>query len=81
MKNEIETSGTSLVVRLFMEVVWGRAAVHAPRNEFVTEAVVVETHYCKKCFSTGLWDVWSGRHDWLSFKVGRCRVCGNEVTL
>jgi hypothetical protein len=72
---------TSLVVRLFMDVVYGRTAVHMPQNEFVTVAVVVEERYCLKCFTDGLWDVWKGCHDGLSFKIGRCRACGKEVTL
>lgn len=73
--------GTSLVARLFMEIVYGRVAVHVPQNEFITVAVEVEERYCLKCFTTGLWDMWIGRHDGLNFKVGRCRCCGNEVTL
>ena len=75
------SGGTSLVVRLFMEFVCGRVAVHVPQNEFVTVAVGVEEGYCLKCFVTGLWDVWIGRHDGLSFRLGRCRVCGKEKTL
>lgn len=74
-------TGTSLVVRLFMELIWKRAEVHVPQNEFVTVAVEFEPRYCLKCFNEGIWDVWIGHHDGLDFRLGRCRVCGKEMTL
>lgn len=75
------TQDTSLVVRLFMDIVLGRTAVHVPCNEFQTVAVKVEEHYCLKCYKEGFWDIWSGRQEELCFTLGRCRFCGAEKTL
>ena len=74
-------TGTSLVVRQFVAFVRKEVAVHVPRNEFVTVAVEAEMYVCPKCCVEGLWDVWIGRHEGLSFKLGRCRCCGKERTL
>jgi hypothetical protein len=73
--------GTSLVVRQFMAIVRQDVAVHKPANEFQTEVVETTERKCLKCFTTGVWDVWVGRHEGLSFKLGRCRCCGKEQTL
>jgi hypothetical protein len=73
--------GTSLVVRQFVAIVRRDVAVHKPANEFQTEVVEATERYCLKCFTTGVWDVWVGRHEGLSFKLGRCRRCGKEQTL
>lgn len=73
--------GTSLVVRQFVAIVRGEVPVHAAVNEFKTETVEVVERYCIKCFTTGAWDVWVGRHEGLNFKLGRCRCCGKEQTL
>lgn len=72
---------TSLVVRQFVAFVRRDVPVHEPKNEFVTEAVEAEVHVCSKCCVEGVWDVWIGSHDGLSFKLGRCRCCGMERTL
>lgn len=74
-------TGTSLVVRLFVALACWEVDVHAPQNEFVTVAVEAEERYCLKCFNAGIWDVWIGQHDGLEFRLGRCRVCGKEMTL
>ena len=75
------SGGTSLVVRLFMDVVYGRTAVHVPQNEFVTVAVEVEVRYCLKCFGVRTFDVIIGQR---TVGGGRrqaayCRCCGAEV--
>jgi len=72
---------TSLVAMQFMEIARGAVAVHVPQNEFVTVTVETEEHYCLKCFTEGVWDIWFGNQDGLSFKLGRCRMCGWEKTL
>jgi hypothetical protein len=73
--------GTSLVVRQFVAIVRMEVPVHKPANEFQTELVEAVDRYCLKCFTNGIWDVWVGRHEGLSFKLGRCRCCGKEQTL
>ena len=81
MENKVKTSGSSVVIQQFLAFARGEVERHAPRNEFRTVEVTAEEQYCLKCFTKGSWDVWSGVHDGLSFRIGRCRNCGNEVTL
>lgn len=81
MENKIKTSGSSVVIQQFVALARGEVEPHAPRNEFRTVEVSTEVLFCLNCFTNGNWDVWEGVHDGMSFRIGRCRNCGNEVTL
>ncbi len=82
------TSGTSLAVSQWVELVRGERPIQAPANPFQVESVTCEEQYCLRCCGLRHFDVvhavtnklpvW----DWdlgmdVRFVMKRCRACGN----
>lgn len=68
--------GTSLAVAQFVELIRGERPVQAPHNEFRVMEVVVEEHYCFRCFGVRWYDMVRDDQGRLVLKC--CRCCGKE---
>lgn len=77
-KSPVSTSGgTSLAVRQFCAVAFGRRSVHKPSQPWKVMRVASDRRYCLKCFGERTFDVVQGD----GHQAEICRCCGEEVSL
>ncbi len=72
----VDTQGTSLAVRQFVDIASHWVAVHAPAAPWPVASVTVEEAYCLGCFGVRHFDVVTGK---LGEVAKFCRCCGKEM--